>query len=180
MSARRLSRRLSDVRSRLTAPGMRAPATLAAVAVALAAATGVLQWQAHSQRSLETARAESLKAARDTTAAVFTYTADSVDKDLAARTGRLTGAFRDEYTSLMTDQVIPNAREGNVTTVTEVPAAASVSVSATGAVALLFVDQTITRSQGGGPARPTKSTFGVRVTLERIGGRWLVSEFQPV
>ena len=67
MSARRLSRRLSDVRSRLTAPGMRAPATLAAVAVALAAATGVLQWQAHSQRSLETARAESLKAARDTT-----------------------------------------------------------------------------------------------------------------
>lgn len=180
MSARRLSHRLSDVRSRLTAPGMRVPAALAAAAVALAAATGALQWQAHSQRSLDAARTESLKAARDTTAAVFTYTADSVDKDLAARTDRLTGAFRDEYASLMTTQVIPNAKQGNVTMVTEVPAAASVSVNATRAVTLLFVDQTITRSQGDGPARPTKSTFGVRVTLERTGGRWLVSEFQPV
>lgn len=180
MSARRLSRRLSDLRSRLSAPRMRVPAALAAAAVALAVATGVLQWQAHSQRSLDTARAESLKAARETTATVFTYTADSVDKDLATRTDRLTGAFRDEYTSLMKTQVIPNAKEANVTTVTEVPAAASVSVSATRAVALLFVDQTITRSQGAGPARPTKSSFGVRVTLERTGGRWLVSEFQPV
>lgn len=172
--------RLSDLRRRLGAPGMRMPAALAAAAVALAVGTGVLQWQAHTQRSLDAARAESLQAARDTAAAVLTYTADSVDKDLAARTDRLTGAFRDEYTTLMTTQVIPGAKQSQVTAVAEVPGAASVSVTPSRAVTLLFVDQTITRSEGGAPPRPTRSTFGVRVTLEKTGGRWLVSEFQPV
>ena len=156
------------------------PAALAAAAVALAVGTAFLQWQAHTQRSVDVARTESLQAARDTTAAVLTYTPDTVEKDLAARTDKLTGAFRDEYTTLMTTQVIPGAKESNVTAVTEVPAAASVSVTRSRAVTLLFVDQTITRSDGGGPPRPTRSTFGVRVTLEKTGERWLVSEFQPV
>jgi len=43
-------------------------------------------------------------------------------------------------------------------------------------VVLVFVDQTVTI----GYDPPTGSTFGVKVTLNKIGGRWLISEFDPV
>ena len=83
----RLMTALSTLRDRLTGPGMGALGALAAAAVALGTGTGVLQWQAHTHAREDAARAESLQAARDTTAAILSYTADSVDKDLAARTG---------------------------------------------------------------------------------------------
>ena len=175
----RLMTALSSLRDRLTGPGMGALGALAAAAVALGTGTGVLQWQAHTHAREDAARAESLQAARDTTVAILSYTADSVDKDLAARTGRLTGGFLDEYTTLMNTTVIPSAKEGNVTAVAEVPGAASVSVTGSRAVTLVFVDQSVTRA-GAGEAGPARSSFSVRVTLEKIGDRWLVSEFQPV
>jgi Mce-associated membrane protein len=51
-------------------------------------------------------------------------------------------------------------------------------VSATGkhAVVLVFVDQTTTI----GNDAPTQSTSSVRVSLDKVGGRWLVSQFDPV
>lgn len=173
------SRAISTLRGRLTAPGMRVPAALAAAAVALGAGTGVLQWQAHIHSEQDSARAESIQAARETTAAILSYTPDTVDKNLAARTGRLTGGFLDEYTTLMNTSVIPSAKKGNVTTVAEVPGAASVSVTGSRAVTLVFVDQSVTRA-GAGETGPVRSSFSVRVTLDRVGDRWLVSEFQPI
>ena len=170
---------LSSLRQRLTGPGMGVFGALAAAAIALGAGTGVLQWQAHTHSDENAARTESLQAARDTTAAILSYTADTVDTDLAARTGRLTGGFLDEYTTLMNTQVIPSAKQGNVTAVAQVAGAASVSVTTSRAVTLVFVDQTVTRA-GGGAAGPVRSTFSVRVTLDRIADRWLVSEFRPV
>jgi Mce-associated membrane protein len=53
-----------------------------------------------------------------------------------------------------------------------VPAAPSVSVTANHAVVLLFVNQTVIM----GNDIPTS----VRVTLDKIGGRWLISGFDPV
>jgi Mce-associated membrane protein len=170
---------VSTLRDRLTGPGMGVPAALAAAAVALGAGTGVLQWQAHIHSEQDTARVESLQAARETTAAILSYTPDTVDSDLAARTGRLTGGFLDEYTTLMNTTVIPNAKKGNVTTVAEVPGAASVSVTGSRAVALVFVDQSVTGAAAG-QTGPVLSSFSVRVTLDKIGDRWLVSEFRSV
>lgn len=169
----------STLRSRLTGPGMGVFGALATAAVALGAGTAALQWQAHTHREQDTARVESMQAARETTAAILSYTPDTVDSDLAARTGRLTGGFLDEYTTLMNTSVIPSAKEGDVTAVAEVPGAASVSVTGSRAVTLVFVDQSVTRAAAG-ETGPVRSTFSVRVTLDRIGDRWLVSEFRPV
>ncbi|MCX6480706.1 MAG: hypothetical protein NTY24_10020 [Mycobacterium sp.] len=172
-------RALATLRSRLTGPGMGVFGALATAAVALGAGTAALQWQAHTHREQDTARVESMQAARETTAAILSYTPDTVDSDLAARTGRLTGGFLDEYTTLMNTSVIPSAKEGNVTAVAEVPGVASVSVTGSRAVTLVFVDQSVTRAAAG-ETGPVRSTFSVRVTLDRIGDRWLVSEFRPV
>jgi Mce-associated membrane protein len=50
------------------------------------------------------------------------------------------------------------------------------SASADHAEVLAFVNQTIT--VGNDP--PTDTASSVRVTLDKIGGRWLISAFEPV
>ncbi len=86
------------------------------------------------------------------------------------------GEFRDQYTQLIDDVVIPGAKQQVISAVASVPAAASVSASSRHAVVLVLVDQTTTI--GTGP--PTKSTSSVRVTLDKVENRWLISQFEPV
>ena len=89
---------------------------------------------------------------------------------------KLTGPFRDSYTQLTHEVVIPSARQQHISAVATVPGAASVSASENQAVVLVFVDQTVTVA-GGAPSN-TAST--VKVTLDKIGDQWLVSGFDPV
>ncbi|MEE9243690.1 MAG: hypothetical protein V3U55_06605, partial [Mycobacterium sp.] len=63
-----------------------------------------------------------------------------------------------------------------IAAVASVPAAASVSATPTEAVALVFVNQTV--SVGQDP--PTDTASSVRVTLQKVGDRWLISKFDPV
>jgi Mce-associated membrane protein len=72
--------------------------------------------------------------------------------------------------------LIPNAKEKHVTASATVPAAASVSVTENHAVVLVFVDQTVTI----GASRPNNATSSVRVTLDKLGERWMISGFDPV
>lgn len=149
---------------------------LPALVVLLGAVAGLLKWQSDAPREARIAAAESVAAARDTTTAILSYNAGSVDKDLNAARERLTGSFLDTYTKLINDMVIPGAKEKKISAVAQVPAAASVSASPTHAVALVFVDQTTTI----GNDAPTNTTSSVRVTLDKIRDRWLVSGFDPV
>jgi Mce-associated membrane protein len=57
-----------------------------------------------------------------------------------------------------------------------VPAAALTAETATHAAVLLFVDQTVIV----GKAAPTNTASSVRVTVDKIGGRWLISQFDPM
>lgn len=142
----------------------------------LAAVAGLLKWQSESAQANRAAAAESVAAARDATTAILSYSAAGVDQELNAARERLTGSFLDSYTKLINEVVIPGAKEKKITAVVQVPAAASVSATPAHAVALLFVNQATTI--GNDP--PTNSTSTVRVTLDKIGGRWLVSAFDPV
>ena len=72
--------------------------------------------------------------------------------------------------------VIPGAQQQQVSAVTTVPSAASVSADPNRAVVLLFVNQTV--SVGGNA--PTNTASSVRVTLEKSGDQWLISAFDPV
>jgi Mce-associated membrane protein len=57
-----------------------------------------------------------------------------------------------------------------------VPSAGSISATANHAVVLVFVDQAITM----GNDAPTSSASSIKVTLDKIGERWLISDFTPV
>lgn len=149
---------------------------LPAVIVTLAAVAGYLKWQDGSRRAADAAAVESVAAARDATTAMLSYSADTAGAELNRARDRLTGSFLDEYTKLINEVVIPGAEEKGISAVAQVPAGASVSASAHHAVALVFVNQTTTIGQDA----PTNTASSVRVTLDKIGGRWLVSGFEPV
>jgi len=149
---------------------------LPAVALLLAAGAGYLKWEYASRQASQRAAAESVTAAADTTAAILSYKPDTVDKELSAARDRLTGSFLESYTTLVNDVVIPGAKQKKITAVAQVPAAASVSATPSHAVVLVFVNQATTI--GNDPATNTASS--VRVTLDKIGDRWLVSGFDPI
>lgn len=149
---------------------------LPALALLLAAGAGYLKWQDNSVRNSEVASITSVQAARDTAIALLSYAPDTVEQQLGAARERLTGEFLDSYTTLTNDVIVPGAREQQISAIASVPAAASVSATPDRAVVLLFVNQTVTV----GSDAPTDNASSVRVTLERHGDRWLISEFDPV
>lgn len=149
---------------------------LPAIALALGALAGYLNWQSSFHRAATLAATDSVAVARDAATAMLSYNADTVEKDLTAARERLTGSFLAEYTKLVNEVVIPGSREKNISAVAQVPAAASVSATPDHAVALIFVNQAVTV----GDDTPTNTASSVKVTLDRVGGQWLVSGFEPV
>jgi Mce-associated membrane protein len=154
---------------------------LPAVALILAMGAGYLKWMDNSSRvgdinDTKSPAYESTQAAKDSTIALLSYKADTVEQQLGAARDLLTGDFRDSYTSLTNDVVIPGAKQKQISAVATVPAVASVSADPRHAVVLLFVNQTVIVGQGA----PSDSASSVRVALDKIGDRWLISKFDPV
>lgn len=150
---------------------------LPALALLLALTAGYFKWVAVSGTEAASARTESMRVASEDAVALLSYSPDSAEKDLGAARDRLTGEFKDSYTELTRKVVIPGAKEKRISAIAIVNAAASVSASASHAVVLLFVNQTVTIGDGG---TPTDTQPVVRVVLEKVDGRWLVSHFDPV
>ncbi|CDO91406.1 hypothetical protein MAAFP003_5566 [Mycobacterium ahvazicum] len=149
---------------------------LPVLALLIAAAAGFLKWQDAWVRNSGAAGIESVAAAKESTVALLSYQPDSVEKDLGAARDRLTGKFKDSYTQLVQDVVIPGAKKDHISAIATVPAAASVSATPNHAVALVYVDQTVAV----GNDAPTDTSSTVRVTMDKIGNRWLISSFDPV
>lgn len=149
---------------------------LPVLALLIAAAAGFLKWEDAWIRGSGVAGIESVAAAKESTVALLSYQPDSVEKDLGAARDRLTGKFKDSYTQLVQDVVIPGAKKGHISAIATVPAAASVSATPNHAVALVYVNQTVTV----GNDAPADTSSTVRVTLDKIGNRWLISAFDPV
>ena len=149
---------------------------LPAIALLLAAAAGYLKWEDNSVRSADAARFESVQVAKDATVKLLSYKPDTVEKDLGAARDLLTGEFRDSYTQLTNDVVIPGSKEKQISAVASVPAVASVSANPSRAEVLVFVNQTVIVGTGA----PTATASSVKVTLDKVGDRWLISGFDPV
>jgi Mce-associated membrane protein len=149
---------------------------LPSLALLLAIAAALLKWHDSSDRNVELARAESVQEAKASATALLSFTPDTIEKDVQTARDRLTGGFRETYIQVTREVLIPNAKEKHVTASATVPAAASVSVTENHAVVLVFVDQTVTI----GASRPKNATSSVRVTLDKLGERWMISGFDPV
>ena len=149
---------------------------LPALAFLLASGAAFLKFQDSAVRDSAKARDESVQVAKDSTIALLSYKPDTVEKQLNDAKVRLTGEFRDQYTSLINDVVIPGAKEKQISAVANVPEAASVSANPVRAVVLVFVNQTVIV----GDSAPTDTASSVRITLEKVGDGWLISQFDPV
>jgi len=151
-------------------------AVLPTLALLIASAAGYLKWQDATLRQDRATHPPSVQAAVDGTVALLSYRPETVEKDLEAAKSRLTGQFLDAYTSLTRDVVIPGTKQKQISATATVASAALTSQTATHAAVLLFVDQTVIV----GKTAPTNTASSVRVTLDRIDDRWLISQFDPV
>jgi Mce-associated membrane protein len=151
-------------------------AALPALALILALGVGYLKWLDGSARESRAAAEQSTRAASDSTIAILSYKPETVDQELKAAADRLAEPFRQQYTQLVNDVVAPGAKQQHISAVATVPAAASVWATGKQAVVLVFVDQTTTI----GTDAPTQSTSSVRVSLAKVDGRWLITQFDPV
>lgn len=149
---------------------------LPGLALLLTLGAGFLKWQDASARDSLTAGIESVQAAKDGVVALLSYQPDTVEADLDAARNLLTGDLKNTYTQLASDVVIPGAKQKLIAAVATVPAAAVVSATADHAVALMFVNQSVVV----GASAPTDTASSVKVTLEKVGGRWLISDLTPV
>jgi len=149
---------------------------LPTLALLMALGAGYLKWQSGVAHESVLARTQSVQTATESAIAMLSYTPDTAERDLGAARDRLTGPFRDSYSSLVHDVVIPGALQKGVSAVATVPAAASVSTTENRAVVIVFVDQTTTI----GNQPPTDTASSVKVTLDKVDSRWLISDFTPV
>jgi Mce-associated membrane protein len=141
-----------------------------------AALAGFSRWQAGTLQHDRTTAAESVQAATDITVKMLSYRPDTVEQDLGAARDRMTGSFRDDYAKLTRDVVIPGAKQKKISAVATVPGAASISATENHAVVVVFVNQSTII--GNDP--PTGTASSVKVTLDKVHDRWLISQFDPV
>lgn len=151
---------------------------LPALALVLALAAGGLKYLNDSVADSSRAGLESTQAARDATVAILSYTPDKVEQQLNDARNLLTGGFKESYTGLINDVVIPGAKQKQISAVAAVPerGASVVSAEPNHAVVLLFVNQTVVV----GADAPTDTASSVNVTLDKVDGKWLISAFEPV
>jgi Mce-associated membrane protein len=149
---------------------------LPGLALILALTAGFLKYADNSVRDNTLAGIESVQAAKDSTVALLSYKPETVEKQLGDARSLLTGEFRQSYTDLTTNVVIPGAKQQQISASARVPAAASVSANPQHAVVLVFVNQTVVIGTGA----PSDTASSVRVTLDKVGDKWLISKFDPV
>ena len=150
---------------------------VAVIATGLIVASAWLAWDGTARRGAEQAGNDAVQAARESIVAILSYRPDTAEKDLdTAARERLTGRFLDDYSQLITTVVVPNAIQKDIAASARVPAAAVVSAAADRAVLLVYVDQTTAV----GEESPTQTNSSVRVTMERVDGRWLIAGFDQI
>ncbi|UBV14212.1 hypothetical protein [Mycolicibacterium fortuitum] len=148
---------------------------LAAIALVLAVASGVLRWLTVTQAESDTARVESAEAAKEITTEMLSYETDTVEQQLTAARDRMTGKFLGTYTAMI-NEVIPAAQAQRIAAVADVLEAGTVKAEPDRAELVLFVNQSVQV----GDHMPEKTPSVARVTMVKDGDRWLLSEYEPV
>ncbi|MPZ36191.1 MAG: h domain protein [Rhodospirillales bacterium] len=149
------------------------------VVIVLLAGTGTgMLWRYQQHFALaENARTAAVEAARTAAVETLSYDFRSVDRDVEQARQHLTGKFLEEYSDLAQKTMIPAVKQQKVNTRVDVVAASVVTAEPDRTVVLLFINQ-YTQSVGSDAQKTNGSR--VRMTMERAGDRWLVSELAPV
>ncbi len=142
------------------------------VAVLLVTA-GLLTVRARSADRAEQARTEATAAAEATAVDVLSYDYRHLNRDFARAKAGLTGDFVDDYAKTTRTVVRPTATEVKAVVKADVAASSVVRADPNRVVVLLFVNQTTTSTRLDAPKVDLNR---VRLTMDRVDGRWLVSK----
>ncbi|REF37314.1 hypothetical protein [Thermasporomyces composti] len=150
---------------------------LAALTLVAVLVSAVLGYRVHTARAVETARVQALRAGTDAAEVVLSYDHRRLDRDVARARRLITGRFEREYTRFVRTAVRPVAERTGAVVRAEARAASVVSASSQRVVLVLFVNQTTTLAER---PEPRVDLTRVRMTMERVGERWLVSRVEAL
>ncbi len=167
---------LSWIRRHRAGLGIGAIGTLAVASVATAASLYFTQYRTDQQTDDSAQRAVGA-AASNGSIAILSYAPNTLDQDLTKAKSFLTGDFATYY-GQFTDQVVaPAAKDKAVKTTAVIVRSAVQEMHPDSAVVLVFINQTTTTKDKPDPSMTSSS---VKVSLRQVGGKWLISAFDPV
>ena len=158
-------------------PGLRRVSVVLVVLCLLAATSLVaLLLQRRDDQATERARTQAVSAARSAAGDILGYDYRSVEQSIARARADTTGSFRKEYDETA-KKLLPESKQLKAIVQATVGSSAVMSASSDRVVVLLFVDQATVKQVPGQTTPTTRiDQSRVRVTMSKVGGRWLVSE----
>lgn len=136
-------------------------------------------WWAKSSSSVADERGPVLAAAKSCMAAMNTYDYRKLAESEATGAACTTGTFSGQYKQAFEKLIKPQAAKVQFTQTAQINNAGIESVSGDGQqwVVLVYGQLSTTNSQTGTKA-PTLTPFSARVTMQHVGDKWLVANYQ--
>lgn len=165
---------------RATAPGharTAAVTVLGALVLLLAVLVGTGLWLVWRGSAVAAARADGVAAAMRLTPELLSMDYRSLPADTDRAEAATTGEFVTQYRTLMDEAVKPNASDQHLVTKATAREGALVSATSDRAVVLVVLSQVTTSKN---LTAPRLDSTGVRVTLQRVNGQWLIAGLERV
>jgi Mce-associated membrane protein len=150
-----------------------------ALVVALVVVDGMLYPSWRNQPGKAERREQLLASVNSSVAKVLSYDYRHIDQDATAAAANLTGKFKDDYTKSMATTVKHDAPGVKAIVTGEVGSSGISSVSADGnqAVVLVLGQQTVSNTA---LSTPRLDSVSLRVTMTRVGGKWLIAKLDQL
>lgn len=160
------------------AVALRTRVVVAAVVLVLALSAGVagLLLELNRLAAVEHARSAGLNAAKSHAQEILAYDYRTIEEDIVRARNGTTGKFRRDYAATA-ERLVPYAQEQKVVVKAAVLSASVVSAETDRVTVLLFVNQGTTKK---GQEETKVDLNRVRMTLNSVDGKWLVSNVEAL
>jgi Mce-associated membrane protein len=149
---------------------------VALVCLPAAAAVAVVATNVGHDTSVEQARAAAVSAATSAARDILSYDYRTLGTDIPRAKAETTGLFASQYAST-SDQLLAQAKQLRAIVQARPAQPGVVSATTHQVVVLLFVDQLSVKQVAGAKTPTTRiDQSRVRLTMSKVGGRWLVSQ----
>jgi Mce-associated membrane protein len=155
----------------------RAILVTALVVAVLGLAASVFFFLYRPDRQIDDAAAQrAIRAASDGAVASLSYSPDSMASDFVRAKSHLTGDFLAYYDKFTKEIVTPMVQQKHIAQKAVVVRAAVSELHPDSAVVLAFLNETTTSND---KREPLTTPSGVRITLTKVNGSWLISKLDP-
>lgn len=149
-------------------------AVLAVLVAASGVASGLLATKVSDNTASQQERDAAVAAAKTEIQQILSYNYKTLSADLARASADTTGQFSGEFSVMAAQMIGPQAKQQQTVTKAVVPVAAAVGSTGNQVTVLVFVDQSTTNKQ---QSKPQVNGSQLRVTMQKVNGRWLVEQF---